>query len=160
MSIETIEFDVVELVEQVCAMFSRIAGDRGVALVCRVAPALSPRYLGDPVRLRQIVSSQTSNALKFTEEGRVVVDLREHDGWLAIAVEDVGIGIEPARQPFIFDAFTQADATISWRFGGTGLALCQRMAGLIGAALTVDSTPGRGSTFMLALPCRSVLDGG
>ncbi|MBU9676287.1 response regulator [Burkholderia multivorans] len=156
MSVETIAFDVVDVVEQVCVMFAPIAADKGIELACRFDPELASRYLGDPVRVRQIVANLVSNALKFTDEGHVVVDVCERGGRLEIAVGDTGIGIEPERHAFIFDAFTQADATIARRFGGTGLglALCKRMADLMGGTLTVDSEPGRGSTFVLSLSAR------
>ncbi|WP_095211584.1 hybrid sensor histidine kinase/response regulator [Burkholderia sp. ABCPW 11] len=156
MSVETIAFDVVDVVEQVCVMFAPIAGDKGIELACRFDPELAPRYLGDPVRIRQIVANLTSNALKFTDDGHVAVDVRENGGRLEIAVSDTGVGIAPERHAFIFDAFTQADATIARRFGGTGLglALCKRMTDLMGGTLTVDSAPGHGSTFVLSLSGR------
>ncbi|WP_163013029.1 ATP-binding protein [Burkholderia stabilis] len=158
MSVETIAFDVVDVVEQVCVMFAPLADDKGIELACRFDPELAWRYLGDPVRIRQIVANLASNALKFTDEGQVVVDVRERDGRIEIEVSDTGIGIEPERHPFIFDAFTQADATIARRFGGTGLglALCKRMADLMGGTLAVDSAPGRGSTFTLSMSGRHV----
>src|SRR5262249_24934107 len=113
------------------------------------------RYLGDPTRIRQILSNLVSIALKFTETGEVVLAARRVDGGvLELAVRDTGIGIAPDQLGRIFGKFSQADSSTTRRYGGTGLglAISRELAELMGGALTVRSEPGRGSVFTLTLP--------
>ncbi|WP_196484928.1 ATP-binding protein [Burkholderia territorii] len=158
MGLESISFDVVDLVEQIIEMFSPIADTKGLTLHYTVDPRLHRHYLGDPTRIRQIIANLVSNAIKFTERGKVTVDVRmseTNDGSpLVISVVDTGVGIAPERLHDIFDAFSQADSSISRRFGGTGLGLtlCRRMIGLMGGAIDVTSHPGQGSAFTIQLP--------
>ena len=109
---------------------------------------------GDLLRLQQILLNLTSNAIKFTEQGEVVVSLRaicveESSVRIGISVRDTGIGISPEKQKIIFEGFTQAEASTSRRFGGTGLglAITQRLVSLMGGKLLVESEPGKGSNF-------------
>ncbi len=115
--------------------------------------------LGDPTRIRQIVSNLLSNALKFTEQGHVALTLGlerggSTDQHVRISVSDTGIGIADDALESIFSPFTQADAHISRRFGGTGLglALCKSLSDAMGGELTVTSTPGQGSSFSVLIP--------
>ncbi|HCR13756.1 ATP-binding protein [Solidesulfovibrio sp.] len=137
------------------------AARKGLALHLAVAPDV-PRFVrGDQIRLRQILVNLVGNAVKFTQAGGVSVSLRrlaaataENAAQLAFAVADTGIGIAPARLGRIFDMFTQADATVSRRYGGTGLglAICRELARLMGGNIAAESAPGRGSTFRFTLP--------
>jgi CheY-like chemotaxis protein len=110
--------------------------------------------VGDPARIRQVLINFLSNAIKFTAEGGVTIAVRQtrkdadHDA-LRIAVSDTGIGIDRDKIDTLFDRFTQADATVSRRYGGTGLglAICKRTIELMGGAVGCDSNPGQGSTF-------------
>jgi CheY-like chemotaxis protein len=108
----------------------------------------------DPTRFRQVVLNLVGNAIKFTEEGGVAVRLDHHGGSnrLEVAVTDTGIGIEPPRRSRIFEPFRQADGSTTRRFGGTGLGLSisRRLCELLGGGLSLDSTPGMGSTFNAA----------
>lgn len=113
---------------------------------------------GDPVRLHRVLLNLLGNAVKFTARGRISVDaafeLSGASGMLRVAVTDTGIGIAPEMQERIFEDFVQADDSIVRRFGGTGLglAISRRLARLMGGDLTVESTPGVGSTFRLVVP--------
>ena len=146
---------------EVCAQLLRpLAERKGLALAVTTED-VAARLVGDPGRLQQIVLNLLGNAIKFTEGGRVElrvglepIDASGQDGErrrLRIAVADTGIGIEPDRLDGVFDAFTQADGTITRRFGGTGLGLSisRKLAHAMGGDLSAASTPGEGSTFTL-----------
>src|SRR5499426_2808694 len=112
----------------------------------------------DPMRLRQILLNLLSNACKFTKEGEVKLKARRFvDGrdWIEVAVVDSGIGMTPEQQARLFEEFTQADASTAQRFGGTGLglAITRKLARMMGGDVTVTSEPGKGSVFMVRLPC-------
>jgi signal transduction histidine kinase/streptogramin lyase len=134
------------------------ARTKGLALTCRVAPTIPEQLVGDAMRLRQVVLNLADNAIKFTQAGGVVVDVDDagHDetSWtLAFSVRDTGIGIPADRQGAVFEAFTQADGTTSRRYGGTGLGLSisSRLVELMGGQLSVESTPGVGTTFRFTI---------
>ena len=151
---ETRPFDLLRVVEDVVALMVPQAEKSGVRLHLRCRPTVPARVAGDEGYVRRIVTNLLGNALKFTAEGHVLVDVETHDGKLAISVEDTGIGIAPDRLATIFDPFAQADGSITRRFGGTGLGLsiCRSLARLMGGDILVESVPGSGSTF------RAVLD--
>ena len=133
--------------------FEMQAQSKGIGLEIEVAPGLGDVQT-DAVRLEQILRNFLSNAIKFTERGRVVLSIRRDREGIAFAVRDTGIGIAPDQQATVFEAFRQADGTISRRFGGTGLGLSisRDLAELLGGAIALQSTPGQGSTFTLTLP--------
>ncbi|PKB13438.1 signal transduction histidine kinase [Novosphingobium kunmingense] len=136
-------------------VFAPVADQRGVAFAVELQGGLSDAVETDRLRLEQILRNLLSNAFKFTEQGSVKLRIATVDeGRLAFAVEDTGIGISREQQQSIFEAFQQADGTISRRFGGTGLGLSisRELARLLGGAITLDSTPGKGSTFTLTVP--------
>ncbi len=157
LELEEIDLSLAAVVEEVAALFARTAKERGVALRVEVDPNLPP-LRGDPTRLRQILTNFTSNALKFTDAGAVTLavhPLEWRDGRqvVRLAVRDTGCGIEPSRQAMIFDPFTQADASTTRRFGGTGLGLtiCWRLAERMGGRIGVESVVGEGSTFWVTV---------
>ena len=117
-------------------------------------PNMAPTVITDGLRLRQIALNLIGNAVKFTEGGEVEVSYWASDDELNVRVQDTGIGISPGRQEKIFRPFTQGDKGTARRFGGTGLGLSisRQLAELLGGRITVDSTPGVGSTFTLTLP--------
>ncbi|WP_230947542.1 sensor histidine kinase [Burkholderia territorii] len=159
MSFESIRFDLPRLISEAVAMLMPLAQRKGLALTWSIDPALPSHYVGDPGRIRQIVVNLVGNAIKFTDDGHVSIDVRAGGGEppaspVVIDVTDTGIGIAADRQAHIFDAFDQADVSITRRFGGTGLglALCKRIAESMGGAIAVDSEVGRGSTFTVTVP--------
>jgi signal transduction histidine kinase/ligand-binding sensor domain-containing protein/ActR/RegA family two-component response regulator len=149
--------------EQTVALFAAAAAEKGLHFDLALAADLPTWVAGDEVRLRQVLQNLVSNALKFTNSGRIVVTAAlqaqdEKSHWIGIEVRDSGIGIAPDQMAHLFSAFTQADASISRRFGGTGLglAICKRLVELMGGTLGVDSQPGAGSIFRFALPLGQV----
>ncbi len=132
------------------------------------SPARCPRGLaGDPLRLGQILLNFTSNAIKFTEQGRVIVSVGVQDAspdgvLLKFAVSDTGIGLSSEQIGALFVSFSQAESSTTRKYGGTGLGLsiCKHLAGLMGGEVGVDSTPGQGSTFWATAPLRLCQDPG
>lgn len=149
-----LEPSLTEVVNQLKPM----ANNKGLRLVLEMEDSL-PMVLADSHRLRQVVINMVSNALKFTENGGVVIrcTLLEHSDMLRIAVSDTGIGISPAVLDYIFEAFRQADGSTTRRFGGTGLGLtiARKLVELQGGEVYVESTVGQGSTFSFTLPVAS-----
>jgi signal transduction histidine kinase/CheY-like chemotaxis protein/HPt (histidine-containing phosphotransfer) domain-containing protein len=149
--------DLAALADDVVALFAERAREKGVELVAFTDPKTPRRIAGDPVRLGQVVSNLVSNALKFTEQGAVTLRV-EPDGAerLRILVRDTGVGIPADKLASVFQAFSQADQTTTRRFGGTGLGLTisRRLIEAMRGAITVSSTVGKGSTFVISLPIR------
>jgi two-component system, sensor histidine kinase and response regulator len=130
------------------------AYQKGLELICHVAPAVPDALMGDPVRLSQIIFNLVGNGLKFTDRGEVVVDIQvksESAGevWLQFTVSDTGIGVPPDKLDFIFDPFAQADGSTTRKYGGTGLglAIARRLVETMGGSIWVESAPGQGSRF-------------
>ena len=158
LDMEAAPFDITEVTAGVCSAFTPIANRKGLSFGFEVSDAARGRWQGDSVRIRQILYNLASNALKFTEQGgvRIDIDAVESDGgkMLKASVTDTGIGIPPDVLPKLFNNFVQADASISRRFGGTGLGLsiCRHIAELMGGSITVQSEPGEGTRFDVLLP--------
>jgi signal transduction histidine kinase/CheY-like chemotaxis protein/CHASE3 domain sensor protein len=143
------------VVEGLARVFEPLARQKELQFELTIEPEVAAAIHTDRQRLEQIVKNLLSNAVKFTDKGRVGMTVRATaDGWIQFSVHDSGIGIAPEQQEKIFDAFHQADGTISRRFGGTGLGLSisRDLTSLLGGTLSVASTPGEGSTFTLSLP--------
>jgi len=158
LSLETIEFDVRTLLEDVAETFSVQARLKGLELVLSVEGDGHGVVVGDPGRLRQILSNLLANAIKFTERGevRLVAELRDEDDCVlnaGFSIQDTGPGIEKARIEGLFKPFVQADDTIARRFGGTGLglAISRDLVERMGGALSAESELGSGSTFRFDL---------
>ena len=152
--LERIDFDLVDAVESAVALLSPRAHEKGIALSVFIDPAARSGFYGDPGRLRQVLLNLVGNAIKFTDTGGVSVEVTVQTPaagapLLRFEVTDTGIGIPLAARTVLFEKFTQADSSISRRFGGTGLglAICREIVGLMGGTIGVDSTPGRGSRF-------------
>lgn len=153
LELEAVEFDLEPLLSSSRAAFGPMAEQKGLQLLLETEPAAG-RYRGDPGRVRQIVFNLISNAVKFTADGEVRVSAMYADGALRVVVCDTGVGMAADVLEGLFQPFTQAEASTSRQYGGTGLglAICRELAGLMGGALTVASTPAQGSIFTLAIP--------
>jgi PAS domain S-box-containing protein len=156
--LEETEFDLREVVDKTSEMMALQAQEKGLELACSVASDVMPSVIGDPHRLRQIFLNLLSNAIKFTNQGRV--DLRVMNdpdanelGVLRFTVSDTGIGILPHKQKLIFEQFTQADSSVTRKYGGTGLGLsiCKQFVELMDGRIWVDSQPGCGSAFSFTI---------
>lgn len=168
MNLEMLDFDLIKMIQGTVTLMSGAAADKNVTLKSQI-PDNFPRFLiGDPTRLRQILLNLINNALKFTQEGTVTVELRatrneaecaknpDSDPVYDIyfAVEDTGIGIAPEAQQRLFTPFIQADSSIARKYGGTGLglAICRRLVNAMNGEINVRSELNVGSTFFFTIP--------
>ena len=152
--LEKIDFDLRTTLEHAIQTVMTRATEAGLDLVCRLDPEVPTALIGDPSRLRQILVNLLGNAVKFTEKGRVAVEVKtekEEDSSLLLhfSVSDTGIGIPPEKLNTIFESFRQADGSISRNYQGTGLGLSisKELVGLMGGDMWVESDLGKGSTF-------------
>ncbi|PWC90308.1 histidine kinase [Azospirillum sp. TSH100] len=159
-----------QLIDGVLDVLRPNATDKGLDLSARLMPSVPEVIVTDPARLRQILFNLVGNAVKFTEEGHIALRVRRLDRdpaefvsyghpdsfLLEFEVEDTGIGIAPDSVPTLFDRFTQADSSITRRYGGTGLglAICRDLCLLMGGSIAVDTAPGRGSVFRFTIVAR------
>ncbi|KKN82145.1 hypothetical protein LCGC14_0312580 [marine sediment metagenome] len=159
LTLESEPFDLRNLTEEVAWLAASVAKDKGVEVVVRYAPD-SPRWVtADQARIRQVLMNLTGNAVKFTAEGYVLIDVsceqtQPDQVQMHAAVQDTGIGIAADKLADIFEAFTQADTSTTRRFGGTGLGLTisRRLVEMMGGRIWAESQPDRGSTFHISLP--------
>ena len=153
MEINVEEIDIRPIIEDVVALV-RPQSDAKELEVSVQVPDEVPTILADSSRLRQVLVNLMSNAVKFTDAGRVMITARSGEGWVTLSVADSGIGISDDAQAYIFDEFRQADASTTRRFGGTGLglAISKRLVALHGGRIWVESGPGGGSTFSFTMP--------
>lgn len=160
LELEAIPFSLLELLQGSVQVFQHSAQQRGLQLLLETQPGLDQLEVrGDPTRIRQILVNLIGNALKFTEEGQIRVETRwqkldDQVLWFTCAVRDSGIGIDDERLEHMFDAFQQADTSISRRYGGTGLGLpiARTLAERMGGTLRAESQLGTGSVFTLEIP--------
>ncbi len=153
---DPVDFDLHGLLAEVLSIFRASAGERRLRLAAQIDPAAPWRLHGDAKHLRQILTNLIGNALKFTQNGAIIVRAEpgEAAGGVRVLVADTGIGIPEHLHERIFERFARADEDVNRRFGGTGLglAISRSLAELSGGSLTVASEPGRGSTFRLEMP--------
>ncbi|MGE0812524.1 MAG: response regulator [Vicinamibacterales bacterium] len=161
-------FDVRDLADDVCVLLAEMAHAKGLELICRSSPAVPAAVVGDPDRVRQVLTNVLGNAVKFTEEGEVVVSLDAEpapDGprrvFLHVSVRDTGPGIPAEFAPRIFDAFQQGDASLTRQHGGAGLglAIARRLVERMGGAIDFTTERGRGTEFRFTLPMTVSADG-
>ncbi|MEO8582937.1 MAG: ATP-binding protein, partial [Flavitalea sp.] len=162
--IDNNHFNLSEVVEETVDMLSIKALEKGLEIICNIDPRLPAQFDGDEIRIRQVLLNLIGNALKFTHTGEIFVTVKKTESVInyegkqmmqvAISVQDTGIGIPEEKINAIFDSFTQADASTTRKFGGTGLGLTisKRLAELMNGRLVVTSENGVGSTFSLELP--------
>jgi len=154
LALESIDFDLSDVVEKSIEIFAMQANDKGLELICRISPDVPRTVVGDPNRLHQILINLISNAIKFTDSGFVTVQVMQDPelpkpGAIRFSISDTGIGIPPDKLAHIFERFTQVHASTTRKYGGTGLglAISKRLAECMAGRVWVESTVGEGSTF-------------
>ncbi|MFL5296534.1 MAG: ATP-binding protein [Phenylobacterium sp.] len=160
LELEQAEFDLEETARNALSAFAATAQAKGLSLSLNVQPAARGVYLGDSVRVRQILYNLISNGLKFTENGGVKVTLGRRGKALRLRVADSGIGVAAGKLAGLFQKFEQADASTTRRYGGTGLglAICRDLTELMGGQIRAESRLGEGATFTVDLPLERVGD--
>ncbi|MFN2571544.1 MAG: response regulator [Gemmatimonadales bacterium] len=157
LELESIPFEVSKVVHATASLLAVRAREKHLELLAEVAPEVPRTVRGDPTRLRQVLMNLIGNAIKFTEQGEIVVSVSasttEDTAQIRFAVRDTGIGIAPEHVTSVFKEFTQADSTMTRRYGGTGLglAISQRLVRLMGGEVAVTSAVGHGSEFSFTL---------
>jgi len=158
--LEHIPFNLAEMIEEIISIMSVKAEEKNIELHINYSPMLNTEFIGDPLRLRQILMNLTGNAVKFTNKGNVTVHVEStaEEGsksiQLTIDVSDTGIGIKSDKLDTIFNKFSQADTSITRKYGGTGLGLsiCKTLVTLMNGTISVISTPRKGSRFTVTIP--------
>ena len=158
LKLQQIDFDLHATVEDVTSLAAGHARDKDLEVVCWIEQGVPANVIGDPFRLRQVLTKLTNNALKFTQRGEVLVHvtaetITDADARIRVSVRDTGIGIEASVRRMLFKPFSQGDASNTRRYGGTGLglAISKRLVDLMGGEIGVDSTPGEGAKFWFTL---------
>ena len=154
LELDVAPFDIRRSVAQIRLVWRETALLKGVDLAVEIDPAIPAWLVGDDVRVRQILRNLVSNALKFTEAGRVLIRVAPDGEGVALSVSDTGVGMDAEQTARLFTPFVQGDRTIARRFGGTGLglAICRQLVATMGGEIGVHSVPGQGSTFTARLP--------
>ncbi len=161
--IDSTEFDLAVMMEDVHRLMAVGAHQKGLELAWSIAPEVPEAVIGDPTRLRQILTNLMGNAIKFTTEGEVVVRVElveraDHEMVVQLSVRDTGIGVTEAQKDKIFQAFVQADGSTTRNYGGTGLGLsiCESLSRMMGGSIRLESEFGKGSTFVVTVRLREI----
>jgi signal transduction histidine kinase/CheY-like chemotaxis protein/HPt (histidine-containing phosphotransfer) domain-containing protein len=162
--LEMVDFNIISLVEDLVKSFSFRAVDKNLKIGCKIENGFSPLYVGDPIRIKQVLNNLVGNAIKFTESGEVIVscsikEKSKDSTQVTINVKDSGIGVSLAKQKLIYQKFSQADGSTTRRFGGTGLGLyiSKKLVELMGGEIRVESEEGEGSTFGFTINLKNSL---
>ncbi|MBS4097134.1 MAG: response regulator [Sulfuricella sp.] len=154
LELDSVEFSLEEMLENVANLFIVRAEEKGLELLFQVGGTIPPTLIGDPLRLGQVMNNLVGNAVKFTEHGEIhilieQIAVEQGRTTLRFAIRDSGIGMTPEQTALLFQAFTQADGSITRKYGGTGLGLTisKRLVEKMGGDIAVSSAPGQGSTF-------------
>jgi len=165
MDIESTPFSVNEIVVGVSDLIRHRIEEKGLTLSVEIDPEIKGNYIGDPLRLTQVLTNLGTNAIKFTNEGGIIISAKvqsESDfvSVVSFSVKDTGIGMSREQQERLFSAFIQGDASITRRYGGTGLglALCKKLTNLMGGDIWCDSELGKGSTFSFTIKLNADAD--
>lgn len=158
--LEPTDFNLCSVVQEIIDLFAAKAKHKGLELTCRFHADVPAWVTADAARLRKALQNLVGNAVKFTHSGAIAVEVTQDSrsgkpgAWICFAVTDTGIGISPEVREQIFQAFRQADSSLTRQYGGTGLglAIVRHLATLMGGTIGVDSVPGQGSTFWLSVP--------
>jgi CheY-like chemotaxis protein/anti-sigma regulatory factor (Ser/Thr protein kinase) len=160
MSLDPSEFPLAVIIEETLRSISLRAHQKGLEMLCRIHPEVPEYILADSYRLRQILINLLGNAIKFTESGEILLEVKlvsrrdsDSEAVLQFSVSDTGPGIAPDKQQMVFQAFTQADGSMTRRYGGTGLglAISRHLVLLMGGRMWLESEPGKGSTFSFTM---------
>lgn len=154
LELESINYNLFELIKETADLLSPKAQERNLQINIEYSPDLPNEFIGDPFRVRQIVTNLVGNAIKFTEKGYVAVRTLETSDAIRIEIQDTGIGVKVERQESIFETFSQEDSTTSRKYGGSGLglAICKKLVKAMNGRIGLESEEGKGSTFWLELP--------
>ncbi len=159
LNLEYIDFHLGECCQEIVSQLTTTADSKSLHLRLNINERVNPEMNGDPIRIRQVLYNLINNALKFTEKGEITVSLeptgRQYpETNVRIIVSDTGIGIPKKRLEDIFNSFTQADSSTTRKYGGTGLglAICRKIVEIMGGSIDVESTEGKGSTFIVEIP--------
>ncbi|MEF2145716.1 MAG: response regulator [Desulfovibrionaceae bacterium] len=159
MELESVPFDVEDLADSVCKAYTAPVQEKKLEMICRVAPDVPARLMGDPTRLRQVFMNLLGNAVKFTDQGEVELSItlvadQDRPGCILFSVRDTGIGIAPEMREAVFESFVQADSSTTRKFGGTGLglAICRELVLFMGGDIWSEDAPGGGTIFHVRLP--------
>lgn len=163
LNLELVDFDPADVVRGVCSLLAEGARRKGLQLTCKLPTSLPRQVQGDPVRLRQTLVNLVGNAIKFTEKGRVDLEVAvelesDHVVRIRFTVKDTGIGISKEAHRRIFESFVQEDGSVTRKYGGSGLGLSisRELIAKMGGELRLESEPGQGSTFWFVLPFEKV----
>ncbi|MEH6577770.1 MAG: PAS domain-containing protein [Amphritea sp.] len=158
LELEAIDFNLRDTLDDTLQTLAMRASEKGLELVGHIPAEIPNELIGDPGRLRQIIVNLVGNAIKFTEQGEILVDVRQqsltdNEAVLVFSVRDTGIGIPPEQRQHIFESFSQVDSSISRRFGGSGLglAISSQLVGMMGGEMSIESTVDVGTTFKFSL---------
>ena len=159
LTVDQTPFDARQIVSEVLQLLVFSAEEKRIKLDADIDPVLAPRYLGDPLRLKQVLTNLLGNAIKFTHQGSVHLSLRPGThGQLCFAVRDTGIGISAEQRQRLFEPFAQADTSKTRQYGGTGLGLAvsKQLIELMGGQISLESTPGQGSCFRFEIAAEAL----